>query len=120
MASISLSSAGLRAIGLAALILLLVQGTFAHTYLSSLVLDGTALAEGDCVRSHPATAFDSPITLVTSPNMTCGFLPQSARSANRACPIAAGSTLGLQWHHNSASCLGNKHFRATFGREACK
>jgi len=83
------------------LVALLAQSAFAHTYLSSLVLDGTALAEGDCVRPHPSSDPDSPITLVSSPNMTCGFLPQSAEAANRACPIAAGSSLGIQWHHNN-------------------
>jgi len=33
--------------------------------------------------------------------MTCGWLPEAGRAANRKCPIAAGSTIGIQWHHNS-------------------
>lgn len=76
------------------------HGAFAHTYLSSVVLNGAALNEGDCLRPHPSTAFDSPIPLVTSPDMTCGWLPFANNPANRKCPIAAGSTIGLQWHHN--------------------
>jgi len=33
--------------------------------------------------------------------MTCGWLPSAAKAANRKCPIAAGSSIGIQWHHNS-------------------
>lgn len=86
------------AIGLVAL---LIHGASAHTYLSSVVIGGTALAEGDCVRPHPTAGYDDPITLVSSTNMTCGFLPQAAQPANRACPIAAGSQMSIQWHHNN-------------------
>jgi cellulase len=81
---------------------LFTQST-AHTYLSSVYLGGTALAAGDCVRPHPASAFDSPIPLVTQADMTCGWLPSAATAANRKCPITAGSTIGIQWHHNSAA-----------------
>lgn len=86
------------AIGLVALF---VQSALAHTYLSTVVLGGNKLAEGDCVRPHPTTEFDNPISLVTSADMTCGFLPAAGRPANRKCPIAAGSTIGIQWHHNN-------------------
>lgn len=48
------------------LIAMLSQGALAHTYLSSVYLNGAALAEGDCVRPHPATAYDSPIPLLTA------------------------------------------------------
>lgn len=85
----------------AGLISMLAHGAFAHTYLSSVFLNGEKLSEGDCVRPHPSTAFDSPIPLVTSPDMTCGWLPQANNPANRKCGIAAGSSIGLQWHHNS-------------------
>jgi len=85
------------------IVALLVQSAFAHTYLSAVVLGGTKLDQGDCVRPHPSTAFDSPIPLVTSADMTCGWLPQAAQPANRKCPIAAGSSIGIQWHHNSNS-----------------
>lgn len=81
---------------------LFMNVVFAHTYLSSVYLGNQALAEGDCVRPHPRTAYDSPIPLVTSPDMTCGWLPAANNPANRKCPIAAGSTIGLQWHHQSA------------------
>jgi cellulase len=86
-----------------ALVALFAHSALAHTYLSSIYLGGQALAEGDCVRPHPLTAYDSPIPLVTAPDMTCGWLPQSATPANRKCPIAAGSTIGLQWHHQTAA-----------------
>jgi cellulase len=82
---------------------LLAQSVFAHTYLSAVYLDNKLLSEGDCVRPHPSTAFDSPIPLVTQADMTCGWLPQAAVAANRKCPISAGSTIGIQWHHNSNS-----------------
>lgn len=97
----SLSGSYARTLLAIGLVALLVQGVSAHTYLSSVVLGGQALAEGDCVRPHPSTAFDSPIPLVTSPDMTCGWLPNAAQPANRNCPIAAGSSIGIQWHHNS-------------------
>lgn len=86
------------ALGLAAV---LIQSAAAHTYVSSVVVGGTALAEGDCVRPHPVAGYDDPISLVSSSNMTCGFLPQAATAANRACPITAGSQMGVQWHHNN-------------------
>jgi cellulase len=85
------------------LVALCFHTSYAHTYLSSVILDGEALAEGDCVRSHPLTAYDSPITFLNSTNMTCGFLPQSAQTANRKCPITAGSSIGIQWHHQSTA-----------------
>jgi cellulase len=83
------------------LVALCFHTSYAHTYLSSVILGGEELAEGDCVRSHPLTAYDSPITFLNSTNMTCGFLPESSIAANRKCPIAAGSTIGIQWHHQS-------------------
>jgi len=79
------------------------QSTYAHTYLSSVYLDDKLLEEGDCVRPHPSTAYDSPIPLVTSPDMTCGWLPQANQPTNRKCPVAAGATIGIQWHHQSNS-----------------
>jgi cellulase len=85
------------------LVALCFNSAYGHTYLSSIFLDSKALADGDCVRPHPATAYDSPIPLVTSPDMTCGWLPSASNPANRKCPIAAGATIGLQWHHQSSS-----------------
>lgn len=85
------------------LIALFVNSSFAHTYLSSVYLDGAALSEGDCVRPHPDQQKEYPIPLVTAADMTCGWLPAASGSANRKCPIAAGSTIGIQWHHNSIS-----------------
>ena len=92
-----------RNILVAALVALCFQSAFAHTYLSAIFLNNQALDEGDCVRPHPRSAFDSPIPLVTSADMTCGWLPSANSPANRKCPIQAGSSLGIQWHHNSNS-----------------
>jgi len=73
----------------------------AHTYLSSVVINGVDLNEFDCVRPHPAAGAgrENPIPLVTANDMTCGWLPYSSQAANRSCPIKAGSTIGIQWHH---------------------
>jgi cellulase len=85
------------------LLALSLHTVFAHTYLSAVYLDNSLLDQGDCVRPHPNAAFDSPIPLVTSADMTCGWLPSASTPANRKCPIAAGSSIGIQWHHNSNS-----------------
>jgi lytic cellulose monooxygenase (C1-hydroxylating) len=87
----------------AILVALCFQNAYSHTYLSSVYLNNQLLNEGDCVRPHPSTAYDSPIPLVTSPDMTCGWLPSASNPASRKCPIAAGSTIGVQWHHQSNS-----------------
>lgn len=71
----------------------------AHTYLSALVINGNAQAEGDCIRPLPSSNYNFPISSVTSPDMTCGFLPSASQPANRKCPVAAGSTVGVQWHY---------------------
>lgn len=84
------------------LVALCFQNAFAHTYLSSVFLNNQLLPEGDCVRPHPRTEWDFPIPLVTSPEMKCGWYPANS-PANRKCPIAAGSSIGIQWHHNSNS-----------------
>lgn len=76
------------------------SSSLAHTYLSSVTLDGVKLNEGDCVRPQRAQAKENPIPLVTSADMTCGWLPEARNPANRKCPIAAGSKIGFQWHHN--------------------
>jgi len=90
-----------RVILVAALVAMFFNCAFAHTYLSSVFLNNQALGEGDCVRPHPSTAYDSPIPLVTSPDMTCGWLPKANEPANRKCPVAAGSMFGLQWYHTA-------------------
>jgi len=84
-----------------ALGLMSLQGALAHTYLSSVVIDGVALVEGDCVRPHPPIYYDNPIPLLTEVNMTCGFVPYASEPANAKCAVTAGSTIGIQWHHIS-------------------
>jgi len=67
----------------------------AHTYLSSLVINGQALGELDCVRPY-GNNYNFPISTVTSSDMTCGV---PSGNANRKCPIPAGSSVGIQWHY---------------------
>lgn len=49
------------------MLVLLAHSALAHTYLSSVYLNNAALGQGDCVRPHPSSAFDSPIPLVSAP-----------------------------------------------------
>jgi len=70
----------------------------AHTYLSSVTVDG--VQQTNCLRP---LGTNSPISSVTSPDMTCGFLPKGAAPAAGKCTISAGDTIGLQWNHGSPS-----------------
>jgi len=82
--------------------LTIVQG---HSYFSSISIDGVSHTEGDCIRPHPGSEYDYPIsaldrpTGLTSNDMTCGWLPAASRSANRKCAVNPGSTIVLQWHY---------------------
>jgi len=96
-------SSFLRVLVLSAL--LFVVGVQSHSYLSSLMIDGTQLAEGDCLRPIPNNQYDYPISSknwpngIYSANMTCGNLPEAAKAAKRKCPVNPGSTIGVQWHY---------------------
>jgi len=72
-----------------------------HTYLSALTIDGVELQEGDCLRPYRNFEKENPIASILSPDMTCGFLPWAGQPANRKCPVRAGSTISMQWHHNN-------------------
>eukprot|EP01111_Echinosteliopsis_oligospora_P014205 TRINITY_DN52_c0_g1_i1.p1 TRINITY_DN52_c0_g1~~TRINITY_DN52_c0_g1_i1.p1 ORF type:complete len:556 (+),score=185.42 TRINITY_DN52_c0_g1_i1:247-1914(+) len=75
----------------------LLQSTYAHTYLSSV----NGLAEFDTIRpERPNYERNSPIVDITSADMTCGWLPYASQPANRKLPIAAGSSLTLQFWHD--------------------
>jgi cellulase len=93
----------IRKIVLLACCLLLPQVALGHTYLSWVSTDGTPQDEGGCVRPHPALFPENPLPLVTGPDMTCGWLPESANPAAKKCPIAAGGTIQLAWRHTSNS-----------------
>lgn len=77
----------------------------AHTYFSALTIDGVSLKEGDCVRPHPGSKYDYPIAALDRQNglqsgdMTCGWLPNAAKAANRKCPVNPGSKVTIQWHY---------------------
>jgi len=76
-----------------------------HTYFSSLVINGVAQAEFDCVRPLPSSNYNYPISTVTSSDMTCGYLPQASQAANRKCSIPAGANVGIQWHYEQPGSL---------------
>jgi len=75
---------------------LIFMSVNAHTYLSSVTING--VKQTGCLRP---LGTNSPISAVTSPDMTCGFLPKGMTPASTKCPIAAGSTISLQWNHNN-------------------
>lgn len=87
------------------ILLLFVSSVIGHTYLSSITVDGTAYKEGDCIRPHPGSKYDYPISALDRPNglqsgdMTCGWLPNAAKAANKKCPVQPGSTVTIQWHY---------------------
>lgn len=90
---------------ISAIFLILVSSCIAHSYFSSITVDGTAYKEGDCIRPHPSSRYDYPISALDRPNglqsgdMTCGWLPAAAKPANKKCPVNPGSTVTLQWHY---------------------
>jgi len=77
----------------------------AHCYFSSITVDSTVYKEGDCMRPHPDSQYDYPISQLqrtnglTSADMTCGWLPSASKAANKKCPVNPGSTVTLQWHY---------------------
>jgi len=86
-----------------------------HMYLSSVTIAGVDQQPRNCLRplyGGPVNPIykNSPINDVSllpngllGGNMTCGFLPYANQPANKKCPIAAGSKVGMIWHHDSAS-----------------
>lgn len=92
--------------------LLFAVGVQSHSYLSSLVVDGKVLSEGECLRPIPSTKYDYPISSldntagITSQAMTCGALPEGNKAASKKCAVNPGSTIGAQWHYEKG--LGSK------------
>ncbi|KAJ1987871.1 hypothetical protein GGI25_004172 [Coemansia spiralis] len=73
----------------------------AHTYLSHVTLDGTKYAEGVCIRPYP-TNRNFPVKDPSSTDLTCGVGGVSSVAA-QTCPVDAGSTITVEWHHNDDS-----------------
>ncbi|KAJ2726296.1 hypothetical protein H4S00_001887 [Coemansia sp. D1744] len=73
----------------------------AHTYLSKLALDGVQESEGQCIRPYPADR-NYPVKDVTSTDITCGVGGVS-KTASETCPVKAGSTITVEWHHDNDS-----------------
>jgi len=102
----------------------LVGLVYSHGYFSSLIINGQALSEGDCVKPHPSNKYDYPISDKTntaglqSINMTCGWAGKSLK-ANRKCPIAAGSTVGLQFHYEMGLGSSDTYYIAPDHKGPC-
>jgi cellulase len=90
---------------LCAILLLFTSLCFGHTYFSSITVDGVVNKEGDCIRPHPSSKYDYPISALDRPNglssddMTCGWLPSASKPANKKCPVNPGSKIVIQWHY---------------------
>lgn len=103
-------------------VLALVNG---HGYFSSITVDGTAYKEGDCTRPHPSSEYDYPISQKDRPNglqtndMTCGWLPAAAKSANRKCPVQPGSAMAYQFHYEMGMGASDTYIIAPDHRGPC-
>ncbi|KAJ1901377.1 hypothetical protein LPJ66_000838 [Kickxella alabastrina] len=73
----------------------------AHTYLSKLNIAGTQYDEGVCIRPYPSNR-NFPVKDPSSSDMTCGVGGLSSTAA-KTCPVAAGSKITVEWHHDNAS-----------------
>ncbi|KAJ2083761.1 hypothetical protein H4R24_000532 [Coemansia sp. RSA 988] len=73
----------------------------AHTYLSKLTLDGVQESEGKCIRPYPSNR-DFPVKDPSSTDLTCGTGGVST-TASETCPVEAGSTITVEWHHDNDS-----------------
>jgi len=88
----------------------------AHGYFSSVTIDGVVHDEGDCMRPHPEDDYDFPISALTRTNglstndMTCGWLPRAAVSANRKCGVNLGSTVTFQFHYEMGLGSSDTYF----------
>jgi len=77
----------------------------AHGYFSSITVDGTAYAEGICMRPHPENQYDYPISSLDRPtglqsaDMTCGWLPAAGKASSKSCAVNPGSTVTFQFHY---------------------
>ncbi|KAJ2834320.1 hypothetical protein J3B01_004042 [Coemansia erecta] len=89
------------AFSLGSALMLLAGFANAHTYLSKLALDGVQESEGQCIRPYPADR-NSPVKDVTSTDITCGVGGVS-KTASETCPVKAGSTITVEWHHDNDS-----------------
>jgi len=96
------------------LVLYIISIANAHSYFSAITIDGVVHTEGDCIRPHPGSEYDYPISSIdnpsglTSADMTCGWLPAAARAANKKCAVNPGSKVSLQWHYEMG--LSNDNF----------
>ncbi|KAJ2482975.1 hypothetical protein IWW56_000658 [Coemansia sp. RSA 2131] len=89
------------AFSLGSALMLLAGFANAHTYLSKLTLDGVQESEGQCIRPYPADR-NFPVKDVTSTDITCGVGGVS-KTASETCPVKAGSTITVEWHHDNDS-----------------
>ncbi|KAJ1801143.1 hypothetical protein LPJ59_000539 [Coemansia sp. RSA 2399] len=78
-----------------------IASVSAHTYLSHLTLDGTEYGEGVCIRPYP-TNRNFPVKDPSSTDLTCNVGGVTSTAA-KTCPVEAGSTITVEWHHNNDS-----------------
>ncbi|KAI8319123.1 hypothetical protein GQ54DRAFT_299585 [Martensiomyces pterosporus] len=71
----------------------------AHTYLSHVTLDGKRYDEGVCIKPYPQNR-NFPVKDPSTADLTCGFNSLTT-SASKSCPVAAGSTITVEWHHDN-------------------
>ncbi|KAJ2355219.1 hypothetical protein IWW50_003495 [Coemansia erecta] len=89
------------AFSLGSVLVLLAGFANAHTYLSKLTLDGVQESEGQCIRPYPVNR-NFPVKDVLSTDITCGTGGVSS-TASETCPVKAGSTITVEWHHDNDS-----------------
>ncbi|KAJ2401375.1 hypothetical protein GGI23_001438 [Coemansia sp. RSA 2559] len=88
-------------LGTVAALVASIASVSAHTYLSHLTLDGTKYGEGVCIRPYP-TNRNFPVKDPSSTNLTCNVGGVTSTAA-KTCPVEAGSTITVEWHHNDDS-----------------
>ncbi|PIA13817.1 hypothetical protein COEREDRAFT_48184 [Coemansia reversa NRRL 1564] len=67
----------------------------AHTYLTTLTIDGKELSEEQCIRPWWSDE-NYPVTDPNSKDMLCRTKDMSS-SATKQCPVAAGTTITIKW-----------------------
>ncbi|KAJ1661928.1 hypothetical protein IW140_005690 [Coemansia sp. RSA 1813] len=78
-----------------------IASVSAHTYLSHLTLDGIKYDEGVCIRPYPANR-NFPVKDPSSTDLTCNVGGVTSTAA-KTCPVEAGSTITVEWHHDNDS-----------------
>ncbi|KAJ2671493.1 hypothetical protein GGI25_005482 [Coemansia spiralis] len=73
-----------------------------YGHIEIITANSVAYSREQCIRPYPSASRTAPVTDVTSTDLTCRTSNMN-QSATKMCPIAAGSAITLQWHHNNNS-----------------